>query len=391
MDKMFQLIRDSETSTVDVRVSKLLFWADKVTEWKEDQVNRMEMKQKSQETQIITSRKSSPVKRYSVADPQDSKFADNSSRLLDGTKYHPLPNILTIFEDVAKISAKYSGHLANLVPDGESVVTINTISEELSENYRLRTQEKTKTYLNNLWISVFSGIQKKVDKYKDKLVCDKEKMMCNFESKMANLEETINFRLNRLPQIKASHENEAKFITEYFEECRISYSKRMTAVIADLAKFEANTVDETFKTLPCCRSISDIEQLRIKFQNAVDTFNCGISDEIESNNLQFENSKKMLIKSRTQGYHSSAWSSLKESGILDGNNLTQIMDKFKEAITDHLNKKQKDLMNRIKVVLKEIELYRLDWVFITYRQKLFKKLKIRVNSEVDLSHIDSVL
>jgi hypothetical protein len=156
----------------------------------------------------------------------------------------------------------------------------------------------------------------------------------------------------------------------------------MTAVFREMQEFQEKTIKETTERLKKCETLQEINKLNQQFHILIDRFNFNTAEEMERAALEFDHGKKVLSKSRIHGNHMSAWIIIKDSGAFDPSTITNLMEHYKQALSEEVSSLQKQVTLSIRNTVKEFEYYQADWDLVSFSKSKFRKMRTLLQSEM---------
>lgn len=165
-------------------------------------------------------------------------------------------------------------------------------------------------------------------------------------------------------------------------------TERLKNVLAIIKAFVGSTLKETNHRLATSKTTMQLLNLKKEFNLLVDMFQNDIKEELGAALANFDHSKKMIGRSRTQGNHSSAWIIIKEQGVYDPTTILNVLDTWRNGMEDEMNKLLKDVSSQIKQCKKDFESYEQDSVFLDFVQLNWKRIRNMLKGEVFECNID---
>lgn len=303
--------------------------------------------------------------------------------ILSGQLYEPPMDGLTFMDKLGIEYVQYSGHLVDLGEEATTpVVDIKILDPQISKQARATLKSKILQDSKKIWQEKLKETNNMIALKLENLESERVKRLADYESKTVNLNQAVQFRIERLPIIHQSHANEAKFLLETIQEIRERFSKEIQIIHVDIRDFSERTLNDTNTRLQNCGSVPAIKKLKDQFQELVDEFNFNVSEDLERASQEFDHGKKMLVKSKSQGSHSSGWAIIKESRVVDPNTIVAVMEGWKANAIEEITKFQKEVGVKTKSQIKEFEYYVQDYELVENLKSKMRKLYLCLKGEV---------
>jgi hypothetical protein len=382
---------DESLSNIQTNLHELRFYPLKIEEWRLEQIQIVgQMKAKvilpdlEEALRISFSKPSALKKGKEKIEGEEVKKVyrgKEERRLLDGTLVSSVRDPIKKMETLALVSEPYFGHLLDFTEESSEVVEIYTIQARNMKKKRSELEKKVIADTEIIWKEVYRDISKTILARIETLNAAKIKRFADIEMTEYELKEIMNKRIEQLPQIHLTHENEARLIIDTIHNIRDSFSSKIDCIFSEIDEFAESVVSSTLNTLSKCVNVSDSRKLKEKFDILVERFNFNTSDRIEKAHLEFDHGRKILEKSKMSGNHSSAWIIIKDAGSYDPSTINSLLDNWKNSISDDVSRVQKDIGQQIKNLQKEFEYYQSDLEVSEFTKYKLKNLKTLLRGE----------
>ncbi|KAI8929344.1 hypothetical protein BC831DRAFT_303274 [Entophlyctis helioformis] len=315
--------------------------------------------------------------------------------LLDGTKYVPdfkvanylaavgfSPDLsaITYISDLPPVQQHHQ-HSSGSSRIDDMPVEIPPISTETLSSLRKHLEQAVQQDAKDWEATVNEIVAQKISNRVEVLSSRRSLQLVEFERRSLDMDNVSRQRIEALGHLHTSHENEANMLLFKMNQVRTNYSASIKRLILLSREFTEKTIGPMMGKMDAARSSNTVYQLQRDFEHELMDHTVSLKECLSCSTDAFEHGKAVLIKSKYPGHHAAAWIILRESRLVDADNVAQEMDRWRSAFDAEIEGVQNDTASKVHQMTVEFTAYLEDFDLIERVGRCLTDVRLKLKAE----------
>ncbi|KAI8911485.1 hypothetical protein EDD86DRAFT_263921 [Gorgonomyces haynaldii] len=354
------------------------FFIRKIIDWRQEQ--QQLQKQKQQQLQIEKIKQEQEAQKQKKE--KQKKEVAREPQLLDGSLPSQFDSPLQLMEKWGYPQSTPHGYIldSDMDPKIREVVDIRNISVRCLRNARialqLRFQEEAKKY----WNELLTNLQKSINVRSLELANEKHTRAMESDRMAIQVEEAAKKRIEELPKLRVSHENEASVLVYETIKLKNEYASELSQVLSKATKFLAD-IKKMEQKLGDASSSENMLRMRKEFDLHSRNHGHEIKTSLSKTVHDFEHRKRVLFRSREPGHHAAAWHIIDEADTLGKESLAAELEIWREPLDAQIDNVFADTKSQLSNLSSEFEYHVQDMLFIEECNHFRSHLRLSLKAE----------
>ncbi|KAL2913043.1 hypothetical protein HK105_207498 [Polyrhizophydium stewartii] len=403
-------------------VREVEFLSRKVSDWRSEQLQQIKARAAQADAEALAARnkkQQARVKhikaisaavalkhdlRSSIAAPPDpTPTADQGAspsavpafkpKLLDNTEYVPEFKATQFLADAGFApDLAVTSYIADLPPaqkdpqaqqsrDDGNVVEIPQIATETLLGLRRHLEQAIQQDARDWDATVAVSVSQKLSRKIELMTKQRNQQLVEFEKRRQSMEDLARSRIEALGHLRTSHENEANMLIFKVNKLRGNYAEAIKRLIALSQEFTGTIITPMMSKMERAASANTIYALQAEFEHQLVHHTISLKECLSRATDDFDRGKAVLLKSKLPGHHSAAWLILRESRLIDSDNVSAEMEKWRSAFDNEIEAVQTETANKVHQMAIEFNAYLEDFDFIGRVDHHLTEMRLKFKAE----------
>nr|KAJ3419910.1 hypothetical protein HK105_006354 [Polyrhizophydium stewartii] len=382
-------------------VREVEFLSRKVSDWRSEQLQQIKARAAQADAEALAARNKKQQARVkhikaisaAVALKHDLPVPAFKPKLLDNTEYVPEFKATQFLADAGFApDLAVTSYIADLPPaqkdpqaqqsrDDGNVVEIPQIATETLLGLRRHLEQAIQQDARDWDATVAVSVSQKLSRKIELMTKQRNQQLVEFEKRRQSMEDLARSRIEALGHLRTSHENEANMLIFKVNKLRGNYAEAIKRLIALSQEFTGTIITPMMSKMERAASANTIYALQAEFEHQLVHHTISLKECLSRATDDFDRGKAVLLKSKLPGHHSAAWLILRESRLIDSDNVSAEMEKWRSAFDNEIEAVQTETANKVHQMAIEFNAYLEDFDFIGRVDHHLTEMRLKFKAE----------